>query len=491
MSTPKVQRIDCAVLFLILMIALLARIENLNSSLWYDEIITLVNYVRLPVLDILTGNSSFNNHLFYTLQAKASVLIFGESSWSVRLPATVFGVASVAAVWRLSFMVLGAAQAHTIALLVALSYHHVWFSQNARGYTELMFWCVFSTVLLINCLRCSSWRRWGVYGLTVAAGMYTHLTAGVFFFAQAVCVAVAIFCKMKTYLDVQGEQAEHPWVMPLMGFSGAGLLTLLLYAPTLGHLFESVLNVSATSSVDVMKEYQSPIWAILEVMRSFASTGPVFSVVAIAAMVLVGIGLVSSFKKEPLVPALFVFHFVFLLALLLALSMRIWPRFFFIDMGFILLFTVQGVFVCCQKISQILKVSPQVLFAISSFLMIAIFCFLLPKNYRYPKQDFDASYQYIKERRTDTENVVTLGLAATPYGKYYNVDWGVVETVDELIKVRAEASSTWLVMIFPDRTTRQYKNVMDYMKDTFSLEQTFKGTLGDGDILIYKNNDDA
>ena len=158
MIESKTRKTDYAILVVILIIAIIVRAENLDSSLWFDEIGTLIGSIRQPVSDILSIQSSFNNHIFYSLQAKACILIFCESNWSIRLPAVIFGVASIAVLWRLAYRIAGVFQAHISALLLALSYHHVWFSQNARGYTEQMFWCVASTIILISCLRTPSWR---------------------------------------------------------------------------------------------------------------------------------------------------------------------------------------------------------------------------------------------------------------------------------------------------------------------------------------------
>ena len=77
----RIRHTDYAILVVILIIAIIVRAENLDSSLWYDEITALIGSIRQPVTDILSIQSSFNNHIFYSLQAKACVLIFGESNW--------------------------------------------------------------------------------------------------------------------------------------------------------------------------------------------------------------------------------------------------------------------------------------------------------------------------------------------------------------------------------------------------------------------------
>ncbi|MBK6721062.1 MAG: glycosyltransferase family 39 protein [Sphingomonadales bacterium] len=106
------------------------RIVALNAGLWYDEIFTLTQYVRAPLGQLLTDFSSLNNHMFYSLQAKAAVALLGESAWVLRLPAMLFGLASLVLVWVIGRGPAGRSAALFAALLLAISYHHVWFSQK-------------------------------------------------------------------------------------------------------------------------------------------------------------------------------------------------------------------------------------------------------------------------------------------------------------------------------------------------------------------------
>ena len=218
-----------------------------------------------------------------------------------------------------------------------------------------MFWCVASVIVLINCLRNPTWRGWIIYSLIIAAGIYTHLTASFFFLSQGVFVSAAFISKKGPYFAVNFDSEKNKWLMPFTGFLIGGLLSLLLYLPSITHIFESVLNVPSASSIDVMKEYQSPIWAALEIIRSIGQPSMLTILAAFVSVILTGIGIYSILKKEPLLPIVVILHITILLAFLMALSMRIWPRFFFNDMGFILLFITQGVFVCCQKIAQIIE----------------------------------------------------------------------------------------------------------------------------------------
>jgi hypothetical protein len=73
--------------------ALVLRVIGLNSGLWFDEIVTLVESARLPLTRILTDFPGVNAHPFYSVLAHVSIAALGDSAWALRLPACLFGVA--------------------------------------------------------------------------------------------------------------------------------------------------------------------------------------------------------------------------------------------------------------------------------------------------------------------------------------------------------------------------------------------------------------
>ena len=68
-------------------VAAALRLYRLESGLWYDEIVTLVESARRPFIEILTYFPDVNVHPRYSLMAHGSIEAVGESAWSLRLPA--------------------------------------------------------------------------------------------------------------------------------------------------------------------------------------------------------------------------------------------------------------------------------------------------------------------------------------------------------------------------------------------------------------------
>src|SRR5262249_24105119 len=155
-----------------------------------------------------------NNHLLYTLLARLSFLIFGESVWSLRLPAVLFGVGSIWAVYLFSCQVATWKEGLLSAGFLAFSYHHVWFSQNALGYTALLFWTLLSSWLIVRAWREAKVELWLMYGLTTALGLLTHITMAFVVVGQGIAYLVSVYDSGK------GKRREK-WLGGFLGFTVA------------------------------------------------------------------------------------------------------------------------------------------------------------------------------------------------------------------------------------------------------------------------------
>ena len=71
--------------------------------------------------------------------AHVGILTLGESALSIRLPSALFGVAGVLMFYRLARRCLEPAETLLAGVLLAVSYHHISYSQDARGYTTYLF----------------------------------------------------------------------------------------------------------------------------------------------------------------------------------------------------------------------------------------------------------------------------------------------------------------------------------------------------------------
>ena len=156
--------------------AMALRVYRLNGGLWLDEILTLVNYAEAPIGEIITTYDSQNQHFLYSVFARICILLFGQSVWSFRLPAVLFGVGSIWAAYLFGRQVSSTREALLSAALLTFSYHHIWFSQNARGYIMLLFFTLVASWLVVRGVREKRPRLWIAYAVVAALGAYVHIS---------------------------------------------------------------------------------------------------------------------------------------------------------------------------------------------------------------------------------------------------------------------------------------------------------------------------
>ena len=94
-------------LALVTLLAAAMRVPGLDQQLWYDEMVLAVRWMPLGLAELATTYTSQNQHMLYSLLARIAVELFGEQNWVLRLPAMLFGVASVPALYFCARMMQG------------------------------------------------------------------------------------------------------------------------------------------------------------------------------------------------------------------------------------------------------------------------------------------------------------------------------------------------------------------------------------------------
>ena len=215
-----------AMLALAVVVATALRFIGGGDQLWYDEIVTLVDSVRKPFVDIVTHFPSDNGHVFYSVLAHISIALGGDTPLMLRLPAILLGIASIPLIYVMGTRVTTRFEALAAAMLATVAAYHIWFSQNARGYTLLLVLTLLGTQLILDGLKTRSRRPWLLFAVASALGAYTHVSMILAVFGQAIAVAL--------YLLATGRFTVEELKGPAIGFIGAAALTVLLYLPMLG-----------------------------------------------------------------------------------------------------------------------------------------------------------------------------------------------------------------------------------------------------------------
>lgn len=443
------------------------RAYRLDSGLWYDEIVTLIESVRPPLLQILTEFPGNNNHPLYSVLAHLSVSAFGEHPWALRLPAALFGVAAIPMLYVLGAAVTSRREALLASGLLTVSYHHIWFSQNARGYTALLFWTLLSTLLLVRQIENARMARALVYGAAVGLGIYTHLTMAF------VAAGHAVVWAFRLWRENDRSARERDLRMAIWSFGIAGTVATLLYLPLVRQVF-TFFGHGQPASVAVA----TPAWAVLEALKGLRVGFGIVGVLVAAAVVV--LGLVSYWRQSQMVALAFTLPIFVTGAGMIVMHAPVRPRFFFNLLGFALLLVVRGAFEAGQAFSTSMQLRRTVGGGIVG-LMIVVSALSLPAGYRYPKQDFEGAYQYVTSNRVEPEPISIAGLATFPLSRYYNVAWTPLKQLRDLESLPSEGARVWLVYSFPEYMA---PDLVATVQERCVPQRVFPGTVGNGDVIV-------
>lgn len=299
---PDPGRVDRRVLGLALLVGALLRVIALeHHSLWWDEAWQweVASAPTFPGLFDRLFNTGITLNPPLSHMISWVFLRFGDADWLLRLPSVVFGVAGIGVIHGLTRRLVDAPTARMTAWVVALSPFHVFYSQEARLYTELILFSALSTWLLLRAVEGGGRWRWVAYAGSLVLAIYTHVYASL------------------------GIAAHGLWILffhrrHLLRFVGAGLATVAAFSPLLtfflarmgnlqaphGGAGSSVINLPYTFFAYSVGYSLGPSVAELRMERRLSTLVPDLPVVVPALVVfgivfLLGVGALSRRLDRP------------------------------------------------------------------------------------------------------------------------------------------------------------------------------------------------
>ncbi|MFM2366259.1 MAG: hypothetical protein RIR95_867 [Pseudomonadota bacterium] len=486
--TTRLANRDLWLLGLTCALALVLRLWQLNASLWYDEVLTLTDFVRLPLKGIVTTYSSLNNHVFFSLQAHVSTAIFGESTWALRLPAVILGVATVPVLFALVRQI-GApvVWAHVTAVLLAANYHHIWFSQNARGYSGLIFWCLLATIAFVAGGQRRAVAPWVWFSLASAAALYTHLSAA-FYIASLGVIYLLLWPVARRAPSPQ--TIGYGSALPLICVPVTIAIIAALYSPMVPQMitaFSAVAAPTAEIATEAVPVWRNPLWTLTEVLRSAPLPLPVTLLITPVLLAILAMGFAAIWRLNRAVALALPVSIALTMLALVAGGMRLWPRYFLIDLPFMLLLATAGTAALAGFIGKRFG-GANALKATGWALGIAASLLWASRNYVSPKQDFLGAVAMVNAQAQPGDIRASFGLAARPLSTYFAPDWTVISSVTDLDLALASGHPVWVVYAFKDHSRGTYPDLMARMDESFVEVASLPGTLGGGYVQVLRSN---
>jgi mannosyltransferase len=162
------------ILSIVVFIAVLLRLPNLTESIWFDELWS--TYYKLGSFRQLAYYGVYDvSPPFHYVFMFGWIRIFGDSELSIRIPALVFGVLSIPLAYAIAAKYFDRQTGLLVALMLSLSPVHIWYSQEARPYSMLIFALLISMLAVEKLRESKSNLLWlSVYIIAAGASLFSH-----------------------------------------------------------------------------------------------------------------------------------------------------------------------------------------------------------------------------------------------------------------------------------------------------------------------------
>jgi hypothetical protein len=269
------------------------RAACLQQPISYDEAYTFLNFVARG------GSHLFeypvpNNHVFHTLLARASTVMFGHTLWSMRLPAFLAGVAAIPITFLLCRNLADGPSGYLAATAMSVYPFMVMYSSLARGYSLLALLTLILALVGLHAIDRPSAARCALLSIVGALGLFTIPTM---LFAMA-----GVYLWLVSVMIVRGR-----WRESIVRFLGpCGVMTaafaVLLYVPTVEQAGMKALTANAFVEPLAWSTFVARVPAHYhEVVRQFSWNVPDLAFKAFGALILIGIADAARRRDWPVV----------------------------------------------------------------------------------------------------------------------------------------------------------------------------------------------
>ncbi len=484
-------RTSSILLVFVTLIGATLRLYGLDSELWLDEIIHRLIYGGSTLLEVMVSYSSSNNHLLNTWLTNISVATFGDHEWAIRLPALIFGVACVPVVYLLARRVLPRWPSLVASALLAVSYHHIFFTQNSRGYTAHLLFSMLATYYLIRGLDSDSKNMWLAYVLVTCANIVSLATAAFVFLAHMV-ISLGVLAQVRS----QGGSPRHTAGRLVSVFAVACLGALHFYVAALPQMWV-VMRTVYSQSHSGYRLFSAEFSA--ELNRGLASGfGPGLLVAALPLLAMASLGLWGIWTRNWILTSSCILPSILLSIFVIARDLTITPRFF-------LPLLIPTVLACARAIEgavawmrQSHRRGEQVAPAAAGLAVAAIMAlsvFSLRDYYRTPKQPFRTSIEHLESTRRPDQIVIALHNARRGI-RFYVGKMGLgsqdsyfyAPTRADLLNIcqRQPDRPAILVTTFPRALRLSRPELKEAVDIGWQPFRRFRATVGDAQITLWE-----
>jgi 4-amino-4-deoxy-L-arabinose transferase-like glycosyltransferase len=387
------------VLLAITLIGAFLRFYNLGfNSLWLDEASTYTLSVgSIPQIWEATTAGEFNPPLFYWVEH--IMLAFGNNEITLRFIPALLGVLTIPLVYLAGKEFFDRNVGIIAAAAFTFSPFLIFYSQEARAYSMMLFFVTFAMVFYFKALKTNDVKNWALFGVLSALAFWSH------FYAMVVIAALVLYA---LGMQIQKLQEDIRNLKPLA-------LAIVVFTLICLPLIIITIQLFAKRSASAPTFGIQGLGIIIETFKQISG----FSEIAMYVLVLLFIaGIVQAFliDKNKGIFLVWVTVLTFVISYFLSFRIPMVPRYLlFLNIVFFIGIAIS------YKIFYTLINNRAVVYSFIAFLLILSAPFLINYYSGYSKDDW-RGFSGIMQKTTNPGDFVVLvpGYISQPFNYYYS-----------------------------------------------------------------------
>jgi len=419
------------ILFCLTFFGLILRSYNLGyNSLWLDEAVTYETSLKsFSEIWTIIATGDFNPPLFYWIEHV--ILLFGTNEIVLRIIPVVLGVLTIPLFYLIGKELLDRNVGILAAALLAFSSFHIFYSQEARAYSAMLFFASLSIFFFLKAIQENDIKNWILFGVFSAVAFWLH------FYVIVLIASLLIY----TIIIQLPRYRENLKAIKPVAIGGITFIILSLPLIILAiQRFASRTESAPTFGVQ-------GIAIIVETFRQMSTFGDLGFFVLVVFFI---IGLVQIFLIDKKKGFLFVtiLLFTFLISYILSYKMPMMPR----HLIFLLIIFFMGIALSYRAFFSLFRHHGIVYILMAIFIIINIPA--LANYYSgYSKEDWRGFSLNMQKMTQDGDKLVLVpSYMAIPLNYYYSnstdktFEYGA-STVQDLKNISAQRKNETIFFV--------------------------------------------
>ncbi|MGV8121634.1 MAG: glycosyltransferase family 39 protein [Candidatus Xenobiia bacterium LiM19] len=243
------------------------------NSLWLDEGATyeLSRFSFLHTWNTM-ATGEFNPPLFFWMEHL--MLPLGKNESVLRLIPAMLGTLTIPLVYLVGRELNDGCTGAAAASIVAFSPFHIFYSQEARAYTTVLFFLTCALFFFLRAWKSGSCRCWAAFGIFSALSFYTHFYSALLITALALLGAVS-----ELWLRERSIQR-------IKGFSAGLLLSLLMVLPLLAIAVPLAVRRTTFAPTWGLRGFEALAVTVTQMLNSNSAVAVILTAASILGIVL-------------------------------------------------------------------------------------------------------------------------------------------------------------------------------------------------------------